>query len=120
MPKCSVCFQVRRKTSERRNELVDIVDAYKEANAGTTCHTQVDSPLGHLDWQILLLRSKFTITPGGHNPETFRMFEALEAGWVPVHSRAPHGDAVPDAACPIYHKPHHMYCIPPVPLAYLQ
>lgn len=32
------------------------------------------------EYQELLLTSKFTICPGGHNPETFRMFEALEAG----------------------------------------
>lgn len=32
------------------------------------------------EWQTLLLDSKFTICPGGHNAETFRLWEALEAG----------------------------------------
>lgn len=32
------------------------------------------------EWQALLLNSTFTICPGGHNAETFRMWEALEAG----------------------------------------
>lgn len=32
------------------------------------------------EYQAMLLVSKFTLCPGGHNPETFRMFEALEAG----------------------------------------
>lgn len=32
------------------------------------------------EWQALLLDSTFTLCPGGHNPETFRMWETLEAG----------------------------------------
>lgn len=31
-------------------------------------------------WQDLLLGSRFTLSPGGHNAETYRMWEALEAG----------------------------------------
>lgn len=44
--------------------------------------------LDHQQWQDLVLTSRFTLTPGGHNPETFRMFEALEAGCVrcDIHS----------------------------------
>ncbi|CAM9342394.1 unnamed protein product [Sphacelaria rigidula] len=39
------------------------------------------------EYQKLLLNSTFTICPGGHNPESHRMFEALEAGSIPIVSR---------------------------------
>jgi len=38
-----------------------------------------------------LLESVFTICPPGHSPETFRLFEAVEAGSIPIV------DGVPDA-----------------------
>lgn len=46
---------------------------------GILCHTHGDT-LDKQQWQHLLVDSKFTISPGGHNPITFRMYEALEAG----------------------------------------
>lgn len=33
-------------------------------------------------FQQLALDTKFTLCPGGQNPETYRMFEALESGYV--------------------------------------
>lgn len=37
-------------------------------------------PLPGEKYQLALLRSKFTLSPGGHNAECFRTWEALEAG----------------------------------------
>ena len=35
-------------------------------------------------YREILLDSKFTLCPAGHNPEAFRVFEAAEAGSIPV------------------------------------
>jgi hypothetical protein len=35
-------------------------------------------------YREILLTSKFTLCPAGHNPEAFRLYEACEAGSVPV------------------------------------
>mmetsp|Transcript_2037 Transcript_2037/g.5642 ORF Transcript_2037/g.5642 Transcript_2037/m.5642 type:complete len:455 (-) Transcript_2037:119-1483(-) len=42
---------------------------------------------GHIqsnDYATKLLDSVFTLSPLGHNPESFRMFEAMEAGSIPI------------------------------------
>lgn len=36
------------------------------------------------EYRSVLLDSKFTLCPAGHNPEAFRIFEAIEAGSIPV------------------------------------
>lgn len=36
------------------------------------------------EYRNVLLQSKFTLCPAGHNPEAFRIFEAIEAGSIPV------------------------------------
>jgi hypothetical protein len=44
-------------------------------------------PTRHLDpynYTKVLLDSKFTLSPTGHNPECFRIFEAIIAGSIPV------------------------------------
>jgi hypothetical protein len=38
-----------------------------------------------------LLASVYTLCPAGHNPETFRLFEAAEAGSIPIVEVAPFG-----------------------------
>lgn len=40
------------------------------------------------EYKELLLNSIFTLCPIGHNPEQFRIFEAMEGGSIPVFSRA--------------------------------
>jgi len=40
--------------------------------------------VGPADYVGILLNSTFTLSPTGHNPECFRMFEAIEAGSIPV------------------------------------
>jgi len=45
-------------------------------------------------YKDVLLQSVFTLSPSGHNPETFRLFEAAEAGSIPVVDRAGHGTRV--------------------------
>ena len=35
-------------------------------------------------YQEILLDSIFTLSPSGHNPETFRLYEAAEAGSIPI------------------------------------
>ena len=39
-------------------------------------------------YQATLLDSVFTLSPSGHNPETFRIFEAAEAGSIPIVDNA--------------------------------
>jgi hypothetical protein len=36
------------------------------------------------EYRKILLNSKFTLCPAGHNPEAFRLFEASEAGSIPI------------------------------------
>ncbi|KAL7549856.1 hypothetical protein ACHAWF_013113 [Thalassiosira exigua] len=45
-----------------------------------------------------LLDSAFTLAPAGHNPECFRLFEAVEAGSVPVLAEADLNDDGRDGA----------------------
>lgn len=72
-------LQVSARTSTRRDELIAITRMYARGNPDMPCVVQS----GEMDaeqWQDLLLDSKFTLSPGGHNAETYRMWEALEAG----------------------------------------
>ena len=71
--------QVSAGTSPRRDEVIDIVTDYVAQHAEVRVHLNGKN-LKNYEWQQLLLRSKFTICPGGHSPETHRMFEALELG----------------------------------------
>lgn len=68
-------FQVNRNTSPRRRELVDIVQKYKVEHPDLDIEVHAGaSHLGHEQWQDFLLSSRFTLTPGGHYRETFRIF----------------------------------------------
>ena len=53
----------------------------------------------------VLLDSVFTLSPSGHNPECFRLFEAAEAGSIPIMSHADlHGEHHPNRNK--WHTPH--------------
>lgn len=74
-----VINQVSARTSARRDALIELTAQYEKDHPGVrfaTSNTRVDAE----QWQRLLLDSKFTISPAGRNPETFRTWEALEAG----------------------------------------
>lgn len=43
--------------------------------------------LGEQEYLNVLLNSRFVPTPGGQNPETYRFFEALECGCIPLYVR---------------------------------
>lgn len=36
------------------------------------------------EYRLVLMNSTFTLCPDGHNPESYRIYEALEAGSIPV------------------------------------
>lgn len=74
-----VVQQVNEKTSLRRKEVIDIAEGYATAHPEVACRTQGE-PLKATEWKDLLRDSKFTLCPGGHNPITYRIYEALEAG----------------------------------------
>ncbi|KAL7435658.1 hypothetical protein ACHAXH_005413 [Discostella pseudostelligera] len=46
--------------------------------------TGIKNKLSPHSYTEVLLDSIFTLSPAGHNPECFRMFEAVEAGSIPV------------------------------------
>ncbi|KAL7551410.1 hypothetical protein ACHAWF_014601 [Thalassiosira exigua] len=52
-----------------------------EANNADTKQLSTD------EYMKVVLDSVFTLAPAGHNPECFRLFEAVEAGSIPVLSR---------------------------------
>lgn len=72
--------QVDPETSSRRERLAEVVSDYQALHVGLDIYASTTPDLNASQWSDLLLRSRFTISPGGHNPETFRTFEALEAG----------------------------------------
>jgi len=47
------------------------------------------SNLGKDEYLSQLMNSRFVPTPGGVNPETYRFYEALECGCIPVYVRQP-------------------------------
>jgi len=60
-------------------------DSYVHITDGWT--QKVDLAKGYIsseDYREILLRSKFTLCPMGHNPEAYRIYEAAEAGSIPV------------------------------------
>lgn len=72
--------QARTDTSGRRVDLLNILRDYE------VHHPELKMIVGpprmnSSSFQDLLLDSQFTIAPRGLHPETFRMHEALEAGW---------------------------------------
>ncbi|CAB1096925.1 unnamed protein product [Ectocarpus sp. CCAP 1310/34] len=79
-------LQVRPETQGRRKELVEIASIYQLRNPGVQCATNRPS-ISTKAWQELVLDSKFTLCPAGRNPETFRLWEALEAGSIPIVSK---------------------------------
>ena len=52
-----------------------------DANSNSTEQLHTD------DYMRVVLDSVFTLSPAGHNPECFRMFEAIEAGSIPILTR---------------------------------
>lgn len=72
-------MQVSDSTAPRRAKLVNITRdfAREHTDVGVFINAKRLGPHGY---QKLLLNSTFTLCPGGHNAETFRMYEALEAG----------------------------------------
>ncbi len=49
-----------------------------DANSNSTEQLNTD------EYMRVVLDSVFTLSPAGHNPECFRMFEAVEAGSIPI------------------------------------
>jgi hypothetical protein len=47
------------------------------------------SQIGKLEYMQLLLSSKFVACPRGNNIETFRIYEALECGCIPLFTELP-------------------------------
>lgn len=72
-------YQVSPATSARRDKLIELTDRYQATHPGVMCATS-SARVDARQWQHLVLDSKFTISPAGRNPETFRTWEALEAG----------------------------------------
>lgn len=60
-------------------EVAAIASRYKVDNPGVVCDTG-DGNMDAENYQEILRTSAFTISPGGHNAQTYRMWEALEAG----------------------------------------
>lgn len=68
------------------------------------------------DYMRVLLDSKFTLSPSGHNPECFRLFEAIEAGSIPILTKddlyATHHYKYPNRAHPCKGAMEHWYSAP--------
>lgn len=84
-----------QSTNEGRQHLAKMVEEQRDDNNMPIFTTmakewtsRVNSPKSeqlHTDLYIeVLLDSVFTLAPAGHNPECYRLFEAVEAGSIPV------------------------------------
>ena len=87
-----------RSTNYQRSQLAGIIDKNREktsleifthmANQWTPNVNDPKSAQLDTDAYInVALDSVFTLSPAGHNPECFRLFEAVEAGSIPVVTR---------------------------------
>jgi len=54
--------------------------------------------IGATEWHSIVKRSTFTLCPRGHNAETFRLYEAIAVGSIPVLARSDYSN-VKDSAC---------------------
>ncbi len=74
MPVANLTMPIYTSVSRKWSSLteVDAVD------------TGIENKLNPHSYTEVLLDSIFTLSPAGHNPECFRMFEAVEAGSIPV------------------------------------
>ncbi|CAM9626304.1 unnamed protein product [Scytosiphon promiscuus] len=97
-------LQVRARTSQRRKDLIEIVKNYQHMHSEIRCLPQ-GKPVSAEEWQDILLDSKFTLAPAGHNAETFRTWEALESGSIPIVSKT-------DFTEPEYEYPRGVNCRP--------
>eukprot|EP00752_Nemacystus_decipiens_P013271 g11759.t1 len=79
-------LKVSPDTSARRAKVIEYTARYQELHPGVQLATSGER-IDARQWQDLLLDSKFTISPAGRNPETFRTWEALEAGSIPIVSK---------------------------------
>ena len=72
------------------------------------------------EYMRVVLDSVFTLSPTGHNPECFRMFEAIETGFIPILTRDDlHGSRHPTLTRKYHVVPHpcvdammHWYEVP--------
>lgn len=71
--------QVRVETSERRRLLMSIMEGYEQQHPEFEMMVGVPRLEGD-QYREVLLDSKFTISPRGLHPETFRLYESLESG----------------------------------------
>jgi hypothetical protein len=65
------------------NGFIHITDKWKMNPTATNGYVDPDR------YRQILLNSVFTLCPTGHNPEAYRIFEALEAGSIPILSLDP-------------------------------
>lgn len=72
-------MQVALETAPRRSTLMEEAKSIKRTHPDWKAYvSEASINAGH--YRTMLLESTLTVCPGGHNPETFRMFETLEAG----------------------------------------
>lgn len=74
-----VRMQVTSGTAPRRIKLLKEAKRLKQVHPDWGAYVS-SNRLSSSEYRSTLLDSTLTVCPGGHNPETFRMFEALEAG----------------------------------------
>lgn len=73
------------KLLERMNHTLPIYTAITTRWTSMTQFKRADeNKLNPQTYMEVVLDSIFTLSPAGHNPECFRMFEAIEAGSIPV------------------------------------
>lgn len=96
-----------KETHAGREELAAVLRNQDEARDGMSAYVNIaekrtrniDDPRNDMldakSYMRVLLESAFTLAPAGHNPECFRLYEAAEAGSIPVFAVDRHYDAHP-------------------------
>lgn len=78
------CVTVREKVLDLRHRNAVIEDSSEYNFFGSAKHSAEQMERRRIEYSTLLRRSKFVICPRGSGPASFRLFETLAAGRVPV------------------------------------
>lgn len=93
---CKFIYSVRKWTSARKYPAVPMTHIDRSSYSCSYDLLTHSRTLDVNQWREVLLNSDFTLSPPGHNPECYRIFEAAEAGSIPVFVRS----AMETSACP--------------------
>ena len=99
LAEASITISAKQKKKGKR-----VAKGYSYSRVGNSNEVH-DEALSAKNFKQVLLDSVFTLSPSGHNPETFRLYEAAEAGSIPIVDYTDVGNL--EAQAPDIYWPRH-------------